>query len=104
MKKAELRPAPGWIKLAGTNPCGEISLRPYQFCNLTEIIIEEDDDVESLTRKARIATILGTIQSSFTNFKYLRKIWKQNCEEERLLAFRSLVSSATSLCRASLGT
>jgi ribonucleoside-triphosphate reductase len=85
MKRAAYAPRRDGSKLAGTNPCGEISLRPYQFCNLTEIIIAADDDVESLTRKARIATILGTIQSSFTNFKYLRKIWKQNCEEERLL-------------------
>jgi ribonucleoside-triphosphate reductase len=69
MKKAEFAPRRDGSKLAGTNPCGEISLRPYQFCNLTEIIIEEDDTAESLTRKARIATILGTIQSSFTNFQ-----------------------------------
>lgn len=69
----------------GTNPCSEIILRPYQFCNLTEVIVREYDDLESLHRKVRIATILGTIQSSFTDFKYLRKIWKKNCEEERLL-------------------
>jgi ribonucleoside-triphosphate reductase len=85
MKKAAYAPRRDGSKLAGTNPCGEISLRPYQFCNLTEIIIEEFDTVESLTRKAKIATVLGTIQSSFTNFKYLRKIWRDNCEEERLL-------------------
>lgn len=85
MRKAAYAPRRDGSKLAGTNPCGEISLRPYQFCNLTEIIIEEADDLESLTEKARIATILGTIQSSFTNFKYLRKIWRDNCEEERLL-------------------
>lgn len=71
--------------IGGLNPCGEIKLRPYQFCNLTEIIIEEDDDQDSLVKKAALAAILGTIQSSFTNFKYLRKIWKDNCEEERLL-------------------
>ena len=69
----------------GTNPCSEIILRPYQFCNLTEVIVRFDDDLESLSRKVRLATILGTIQSSFTDFKYLRKIWKKNCEEERLL-------------------
>ncbi len=69
----------------GTNPCSEIILRPFQFCNLTEIVVRADDTLESLKRKARIASILGTIQSTFTNFKYLRKIWRDNCEEERLL-------------------
>ena len=69
----------------GTNPCSEIILRPFQFCNLTEIVVRADDTLESLKRKAEIASILGTIQSTFTNFKYLRKVWKDNCEEERLL-------------------
>ena len=69
----------------GTNPCSEIILRPYEFCNLTEIVVRADDTFESLQRKARIASILGTIQSTFTNFKYLRKVWKDNCDEERLL-------------------
>jgi ribonucleoside-triphosphate reductase len=69
----------------GTNPCSEIILRPFQFCNLTEIVVRADDTIETLKRKARVATILGTIQSSFTNFKYLRKKWQINCEEERLL-------------------
>lgn len=69
----------------GTNPCSEIILRPFQFCNLTEIVVRPTDTFESLARKARIASILGTIQSTFTDFKYLRKIWKDNCEEERLL-------------------
>ena len=69
----------------GTNPCSEIILRPYQFCNLTEVVVRSDDNVDSLTRKVRLATILGTIQSTLTDFKYLRKIWKQNTEEERLL-------------------
>ena len=69
----------------GTNPCSEIILRPYQFCNLTEIVVRADDDFDSLARKARIASVLGTIQSTFTDFKYLRKQWKDNCEEERLL-------------------
>lgn len=69
----------------GTNPCSEIILRPYQFCNLTEVVVRSDDTFESLARKVRVATILGTIQSTFTDFKYLRKIWKTNCEEERLL-------------------
>ncbi len=69
----------------GTNPCSEIILRPYQFCNLTEVIVRAGDSLDELKRKVRAATILGTIQSSFTDFKYLRKIWKKNCEEERLL-------------------
>lgn len=69
----------------GTNPCSEIILRPFQFCNLTEIVVRADDTLESLKRKAEIASILGTIQSTFTDFKYLRKIWRDNCEEERLL-------------------
>lgn len=69
----------------GTNPCGEIILRPYQFCNLTEVVVRADDDYDSLARKVRLATILGTFQATLTNFPYLRKIWKQNTEEERLL-------------------
>jgi len=69
----------------GTNPCSEIILRPYQFCNLSEVIVRNDDTLESLKSKVRVATILGTFQSTLTNFKYLRKIWKQNTEEERLL-------------------
>jgi ribonucleoside-diphosphate reductase alpha chain len=69
----------------GTNPCSEIILRPFQFCNLTEIVVRTGDSIEELKRKARIAAILGTIQSSFTDFKYLRKIWQNTCEEERLL-------------------
>lgn len=69
----------------GTNPCSEIILRPYQFCNLTEIIVRPTDSVVTLERKAKVAAILGTIQSTFTDFKYLRKVWKDNCNEERLL-------------------
>ena len=69
----------------GTNPCSEIILRPYQFCNLTECVVRVDDTVESLKRKVRLATILGTIQSTYTNFPYLRRIWKTNTEQERLL-------------------
>jgi len=69
----------------GTNPCSEIILRPQQFCNLTEIVIRSSDTVDEFKRKARIAAILGTIQSTFTEFKYLRKSWRDNCEEERLL-------------------
>ena len=69
----------------GTNPCSEIILRPYQFCNLTECVVRATDTLETLERKVRIATILGTIQSTHTKFPYLRKIWQKNTEEERLL-------------------
>lgn len=69
----------------GTNPCSEIILRPYQFCNLSEIIVRENDTKEVLHRKVELATILGTWQSTLTDFKYLRKVWKDNTEEERLL-------------------
>jgi ribonucleoside-triphosphate reductase len=69
----------------GTNPCSEIILRPYQFCNLSEVVVRESDTLDSLKRKVRLATILGTLQSTLTDFKYLRKIWKTNTEEERLL-------------------
>ena len=69
----------------GTNPCSEIILRPYQFCNLTEVVVRAEDTVVTLTKKIEWATQLGTYQSSLTDFKYLRKIWKQNTEEERLL-------------------
>ena len=69
----------------GTNPCSEIILRPYQFCNLTEVVVRSTDTLETLSKKVRLATILGTIQSSHTKFPYLRKIWQRNTEEERLL-------------------
>ena len=69
----------------GTNPCSEIILRPYQFCNLTEVVIRSGDTERDLARKVRIATILGTFQSTLTHFPYLRKIWQKNTEEERLL-------------------
>ena len=69
----------------GTNPCSEIILRPYQFCNLTEVVVRADDDIERLAKKVEDATILGTIQSTLTEFKYLRKVWQNNTEEERLL-------------------
>jgi ribonucleoside-diphosphate reductase alpha chain len=69
----------------GTNPCSEIILRPYQFCNLTEVVVRAEDTVETLANKIRIATILGTFQSTMTNFPYLRKVWQKNTEEERLL-------------------
>ena len=69
----------------GTNPCSEIILRPYQFCNLTEVVVRATDTVDDLERKVRLATILGTIQSTYTKFPYLRKVWTTNTEEERLL-------------------
>lgn len=69
----------------GTNPCSEIILRPYQFCNLTEVVVRSDDTIETLKRKVRTATFLGTVQACLTDFKYLRRIWATNCEEERLL-------------------
>ena len=69
----------------GCNPCSEIVLRPGQFCNLTEVVALPSDDIDSLTDKVRLATILGTIQSCLTDFKFLRKGWTDNCEEERLL-------------------
>jgi ribonucleoside-diphosphate reductase alpha chain len=69
----------------GTNPCSEIILRSREFCNLTEVVVRGDDTPESLKRKVKLATILGTFQSSLTNFKYLSKKWSENCEEERLL-------------------
>lgn len=69
----------------GTNPCGEIVLQSKQFCNLTEVVVRADDTEKSLLRKIRLATILGTFQSSLTYFPYLSKAWKENCEAERLL-------------------
>jgi ribonucleoside-triphosphate reductase (thioredoxin) len=69
----------------GTNPCGEILLRPYQFCNLTSAIARAEDDYESLREKVELATIIGTIQSMATYFPGLRETWRQNCIEERLL-------------------
>ena len=69
----------------GTNPCSEIILRPNQFCNLTEVVVRATDSMEDLERKVRLATILGTIQSTYTKFPYLRKVWNKNTEEERLL-------------------
>lgn len=69
----------------GTNPCGEIILRPNCFCNLTEGVIRRGDSLDVLRQKARIAAIIGTFQSTLTNYKYLRPIWRKNAEEERLL-------------------
>jgi len=69
----------------GTNPCSEIILRPYQFCNLSEVVVRATDDLKGLSNKVKLATIIGTIQSSLTKFPYLRKVWQNNTEEERLL-------------------
>lgn len=69
----------------GTNPCSEIILRPFQFCNLTEVVVRAEDTFETLTEKVQIASFLGTVQSLFTDFKYLRKVWEKTTEEERLL-------------------
>ena len=83
-------PARRWEMLknerqVGLNPCGEIYLRSKQFCNLTSIVIRPHDTVETLKRKMELATLLGTYQSTLTNFGYLSKKWKENCEKERLL-------------------
>lgn len=69
----------------GVNPCSEIILRSMQFCNLTTIVVRQDDDYATLARKAKAATILGVVQSTFTDFRYLRPEWEQNCVDERLL-------------------
>ena len=72
-------------QVIGTNPCGEILLRSKQLCNLTEVVVRPNDDFDSLKVKVKLATLLGTWQSSLTNFKYIDKKWKENCDEERLL-------------------
>lgn len=69
----------------GTNPCGEIILRPFGFCNLSEVIVRSTDTESKLAEKVELAAILGTYQSTLTNFKYIRDDWKRNAEEERLL-------------------
>ena len=79
------RPARRAPAVFGTNPCGEIILRPYQFCNLTSAVARTDDDFESLREKVELATIIGTIQSMATYFPGLRDEWRKNCAEERLL-------------------
>tara|TARA_R110000824_G_scaffold339479_1_gene525989 strand:+ start:5936 stop:7801 length:1866 start_codon:yes stop_codon:yes gene_type:complete len=71
--------------IQGTNPCGEIMLRDMEFCNLSEVVVREDDDLDTLLDKVETATWLGVLQSTFTNFPYLRKEWKKNCDVERLL-------------------
>jgi len=69
----------------GTNPCSEIILRSRQFCNLSEVVIRSGDTITDIAKKVRLATMLGTIQSTLTNFKYLSREWRKNCDEERLL-------------------
>jgi ribonucleoside-diphosphate reductase alpha chain len=69
----------------GTNPCAEIILKPFEFCNLSTVVVRIDDTAASLKKKIEIATIIGTVQSTFVKFPYLRPDWKKNCEEERLL-------------------
>lgn len=69
----------------GTNPCSEIILRPFQFCNLSEVVVRPDDGIMSLMAKVVVASLLGTMQATLTDFKYLRSIWKINTEQERLL-------------------
>lgn len=85
MRTSNLAPRRDLSQVMGLNPCGEILLRSKQLCNLTEVIVRAQDTKETLKRKVELATILGTIQSSLTEFKYVRKVWKDNCEEERLL-------------------
>lgn len=71
--------------MTGSNPCGEITLRSKQFCNLTSIVVRPNDKLEDLKRKVKLATILGTYQATLTHFGYLSKEWKENCEDEALL-------------------
>lgn len=85
LRNSGLAPRRDLSQIQGLNPCAEILLRSKQLCNLTEVVVKAEDTVEELAEKVRLATILGTVQASLTNFKYLRKVWRDNCEEERLL-------------------
>ena len=85
LPKRRLEKSKDYIGEMGTNPCGEIILRSKQFCNLSEVVARAEDTEETLLRKVRVATILGTYQSTLTKFGYLSKEWSNNCEEERLL-------------------
>lgn len=85
LPERRLKKSQNFIGEMGTNPCGEIILRSKQFCNLSEVVARTEDTEESLMRKIRVATILGTYQSTLTKFGYLSKQWKNNCDAERLL-------------------
>jgi ribonucleoside-diphosphate reductase alpha chain len=85
LPKRRLELSKKYIGEMGTNPCGEIILRSKQFCNLSEVVARENDNEASLLRKIRVATILGTYQSTLTKFPYLSKTWEENCKAERLL-------------------
>lgn len=85
MPESRAKLSEGWWGKFGTNPCGEIILRPKQFCNLSEVVARHEDTKKDLLRKIRIATIIGTYQSTFSDFIYLSPEWKNNCDEERLL-------------------
>jgi hypothetical protein len=78
--------------------CSEIILRPYQFCNLTEVVVRDSDDVASLSRKARLAAILGTFQASLVDFPYLRDIWRQNTAEVSRHSFPCCPVGAACMC------
>jgi ribonucleoside-diphosphate reductase alpha chain len=85
LKKAAENKRRDASQVKGLNPCGEILLRSAGLCNLSEVVARENDTEEDLIRKVRIATILGTLQATMSNFPYVRKIWQKNQEEERLL-------------------
>jgi ribonucleoside-diphosphate reductase alpha chain len=85
LPERRLKALGGYIGNLGTNPCGEIILQSKQFCNLSEVVARAKDTKEDLSRKIKLAALLGTYQSTLTNFQYLSKEWKENCEKERLL-------------------
>jgi ribonucleoside-diphosphate reductase alpha chain len=85
LPERRLKAIGGVISNLGSNPCGEVILQSKQFCNLSEVVARSEDDEKSLLKKAKLATILGTYQATLTNFGYLSKEWKENCEKERLL-------------------
>lgn len=103
LRSSSYAPRRDLSRIQGLNPCAEILLRSKQLCNLTEVVVRAEDTPEDLERKVRIATILGTIQSSLTEFKYLRKVWQQNCEEERLLGVSLTGQFGHKLLNGSLG-
>lgn len=92
-----------WSRIEGTNPCGEILLRSKGLCNLTEVIIYADDTFEDVRNKVGLATMLGTVQSSLTNFGYLRDEWRENAEEERLLGVSMTGQMGHQVLNGSLG-